>query len=87
MIMCYCCRVTTTVLCNMDLHRFPHDKQGCSLKLESWTLETDDMMLIWESINELEFNQYMFPGYTMTDYATDQQIRYCLVDCLRKLLC
>ena len=28
-------RVSSKILCNMDLHRFPHDIQGCRIKIES----------------------------------------------------
>lgn len=29
------CRITTTVACNMDLTKYPMDKQTCTLQLES----------------------------------------------------
>jgi len=32
---CVLCRITTTVACNMDLTKYPMDKQTCTLQLES----------------------------------------------------
>eukprot|EP00095_Tigriopus_kingsejongensis_P005391 snap_masked-scaffold770_size100439-processed-gene-0.9 protein:Tk05391 transcript:snap_masked-scaffold770_size100439-processed-gene-0.9-mRNA-1 annotation:"glycine receptor subunit alphaz1-like" len=67
-------RVSAKVLCNMALHRFPHDRQGCSLKLESWTLNANDLILEWERANPLEINDFILPEYALISYNTQQQI-------------
>ena len=41
-------RVRTNVLCEMELHRFPHDTQDCHISLESWSHSVRDLLLTWE---------------------------------------
>ncbi|XP_066283308.1 gamma-aminobutyric acid receptor subunit beta-3-like isoform X3 [Branchiostoma lanceolatum] len=40
-------RVTVIAECNMDLRKYPLDKQNCSLHLESYGYTTDDMIYKW----------------------------------------
>ncbi|XP_077990553.1 glycine receptor subunit alpha-2-like [Glandiceps talaboti] len=40
-------RVTLTLGCNMQLERYPMDVQKCRVELESFTYETDDLILQW----------------------------------------
>ncbi|TRY68500.1 hypothetical protein TCAL_11275 [Tigriopus californicus] len=67
-------RVTTTVLCNMALQRFPHDRQGCALKLESWTLNANDMLLEWEPRNPVEINDFIVPEYSLMSSKTFERL-------------
>uniref|UniRef100_UPI00358FFD8E gamma-aminobutyric acid receptor subunit pi-like n=1 Tax=Myxine glutinosa TaxID=7769 RepID=UPI00358FFD8E len=48
----YALRITATVACNMDLTKYPMDKQTCSLQLESWGYNTDDMVFYWTRGND-----------------------------------
>ncbi|XP_078717510.1 gamma-aminobutyric acid receptor subunit pi-like isoform X2 [Lampetra fluviatilis] len=48
----YALRITATVACNMDLTKYPMDKQSCTLQLESWGYNTDDMVFYWTRGND-----------------------------------
>ena len=41
-------RVKTLVLCDMDLKRFPHDTQNCTIKFESWSETVAEISLEWD---------------------------------------
>ncbi|KTF89187.1 hypothetical protein cypCar_00039951 [Cyprinus carpio] len=45
-------RITTTVACNMDLTKYPMDKQTCTLQLESWGYNINDVMFYWARGND-----------------------------------
>ncbi|XP_077480231.1 uncharacterized protein LOC144091621 isoform X2 [Stigmatopora argus] len=48
----YSVRVTVTSLCSMDFSSFPLDTQNCSLELESYAYNENDLMLYWKNGNE-----------------------------------
>uniref|UniRef100_A0A8C2JY15 Uncharacterized protein n=1 Tax=Cyprinus carpio TaxID=7962 RepID=A0A8C2JY15_CYPCA len=48
----FLCRITTTVACNMDLTKYPMDKQTCTLQLESWGYNINDVMFYWARGND-----------------------------------
>uniref|UniRef100_A0A8C4Q7D6 Gamma-aminobutyric acid receptor subunit pi n=1 Tax=Eptatretus burgeri TaxID=7764 RepID=A0A8C4Q7D6_EPTBU len=48
----YALRITATVACNMDLTKYPMDRQTCALQLESWGYNTDDMVFYWTRGND-----------------------------------
>uniref|UniRef100_A0A8C6UM62 Gamma-aminobutyric acid receptor subunit pi n=1 Tax=Neogobius melanostomus TaxID=47308 RepID=A0A8C6UM62_9GOBI len=68
----YALRITTTVACNMDLTKYPMDKQTCTLQLESWGYNINDVMFYWtrgnESVSGLDSLQ--LAQYTVEDYYT-----------------
>ncbi|XP_050815050.1 gamma-aminobutyric acid receptor subunit rho-3 isoform X3 [Gopherus flavomarginatus] len=45
-------RITVSSMCFMDFSRFPLDTQNCSLELESYAYNEDDLMLYWRHGNE-----------------------------------
>ncbi|XP_073161176.1 gamma-aminobutyric acid receptor subunit rho-3 isoform X4 [Lepidochelys kempii] len=45
-------RITVSSMCFMDFSRFPLDTQNCSLELESYAYNEDDLMLYWKHGNE-----------------------------------
>ncbi|XP_053167052.1 gamma-aminobutyric acid receptor subunit rho-3 isoform X2 [Hemicordylus capensis] len=45
-------RITVSALCFMDFSRFPLDTQNCSLELESYAYNEEDLMLYWKHGNE-----------------------------------
>uniref|UniRef100_S4R4E4 Gamma-aminobutyric acid receptor subunit pi n=1 Tax=Petromyzon marinus TaxID=7757 RepID=S4R4E4_PETMA len=66
----YALRITTTVACNMDLTKYPMDKQTCTLQLESWGYNTNDLVFYWTRGNDsvrgldtLKLAQYTVEGY------------------------
>ncbi|KAK7929455.1 hypothetical protein WMY93_005850 [Mugilogobius chulae] len=68
----YALRITTTVACNMDLTKYPMDKQTCTLQLESWGYNINDVMFYWtrgnESVSGLDSLQ--LAQYTVEDHYT-----------------
>uniref|UniRef100_A0A8C9SKQ5 Gamma-aminobutyric acid receptor subunit pi n=1 Tax=Scleropages formosus TaxID=113540 RepID=A0A8C9SKQ5_SCLFO len=63
-----------TVACNMDLTKYPMDKQTCTLQLESWGYNVNDVMFHWtrgnESVSGLDTLQ--LAQYTLEDYYTSE---------------
>ncbi|XP_056439935.1 gamma-aminobutyric acid receptor subunit rho-3-like [Gadus chalcogrammus] len=47
----YSVRITVTALCSMDFSSFPLDTQNCSLELESYAYNENDLMLYWKNGN------------------------------------
>ncbi|XP_075450168.1 gamma-aminobutyric acid receptor subunit rho-3 isoform X2 [Ascaphus truei] len=45
-------RITVSSMCFMDFSRFPLDTQNCSLELESYAYNEEDLMLYWKRGNE-----------------------------------
>nr|XP_035926212.1 gamma-aminobutyric acid receptor subunit rho-3 [Halichoerus grypus] len=41
-------RITVSAMCFMDFSRFPLDTQNCSLELESYAYNEEDLMLYWK---------------------------------------
>ncbi|XP_017552149.1 gamma-aminobutyric acid receptor subunit pi [Pygocentrus nattereri] len=68
----YALRITTTVACNMDLTKYPMDKQTCTLQLESWGYNINDVMFYWtrgnESVSGLD--TLRLAQYTVEDHYT-----------------
>ncbi|KAG1963054.1 gamma-aminobutyric acid receptor subunit pi [Pimephales promelas] len=68
----YALRITTTVACNMDLTKYPMDKQTCTLQLESWGYNVNDVMFNWargnESVSGLD--TLRLAQYTVEDHYT-----------------
>uniref|UniRef100_A0A671PWI0 Gamma-aminobutyric acid receptor subunit pi n=1 Tax=Sinocyclocheilus anshuiensis TaxID=1608454 RepID=A0A671PWI0_9TELE len=48
----YALRITATVACNMDLTKYPMDRQDCTLQLESWGYNLQDVVFYWTRGND-----------------------------------
>ncbi|XP_016108079.1 gamma-aminobutyric acid receptor subunit pi-like [Sinocyclocheilus grahami] len=70
----YALRITTTVACNMDLTKYPMDKQTCTLQLESWGYNVNDVMFYWargnDSVSGLD--TLRLAQYTIEDHYTSE---------------
>ncbi|XP_008104925.1 gamma-aminobutyric acid receptor subunit pi [Anolis carolinensis] len=68
----YAIRITATVACSMDLTKYPMDKQTCTLQLESWGYNINDVMFYWtrgnDSVSGLD--TLRLAQYTVEDYYT-----------------
>ncbi|XP_075065901.1 gamma-aminobutyric acid receptor subunit pi [Mixophyes fleayi] len=68
----YAIRITTTVACNMDLTKYPMDRQTCKLQLESWGYNIKDLVYTWmrgnDSIRGMDTLQ--LAQYTVERYYT-----------------
>ncbi|CAN7982382.1 unnamed protein product, partial [Ixodes hexagonus] len=62
-------RLHLKLKCEMEFHKYPLDKQKCSLKIESSMLSTKNMLLQWEKEQPLEFsNTFDIKGFQMADF-------------------
>ncbi|XP_018611885.2 gamma-aminobutyric acid receptor subunit pi [Scleropages formosus] len=66
----YALRITATIACNMDLTKYPMDRQVCSLQLESWGYNVQDVVFYWTRGNDsvrgldtLRLAQYSVESY------------------------
>ncbi|XP_065212052.1 pH-sensitive chloride channel 2-like isoform X2 [Planococcus citri] len=60
----YSTRLKVTLLCLMNLRKFPFDEQECPLVLESWTYNTNELLLSWEKLSPVVQNSRLH----MTEY-------------------
>ncbi|XP_054257122.1 pH-sensitive chloride channel 2 [Macrosteles quadrilineatus] len=58
-------RMKVTLLCLMNLQKFPFDNQVCPLVLESWTYNTSQLELHWETDSPVMVNKDL----QLTEYA------------------
>ncbi|XP_064519061.1 gamma-aminobutyric acid receptor subunit pi-like isoform X1 [Pseudopipra pipra] len=68
----YAIRITTTVSCSMDLTKYPMDKQTCTLQLESWGYNINDVMFYWTRGNDSVrgLDTLRLAQYTVEDHFT-----------------
>ncbi|XP_066507054.1 gamma-aminobutyric acid receptor subunit rho-3a isoform X2 [Hoplias malabaricus] len=76
----YSVRITVTALCSMDFSSFPLDTQNCSLELESYAYNENDLMLYWKNGNdslrtdEIVLSQFFIeefhPSYGLAFYSS-----------------
>ncbi|XP_019739883.1 gamma-aminobutyric acid receptor subunit pi isoform X1 [Hippocampus comes] len=66
----YALRITATIACNMDLTKYPMDRQVCTLQLESWGYNLQDVVFFWTRGNDsvrgldtLRLAQYSVESY------------------------
>ncbi|XP_075457780.1 gamma-aminobutyric acid receptor subunit pi isoform X4 [Ascaphus truei] len=91
----YAIRITTTVACNMDLSKYPMDKQTCKLQLESWGYTIEDLTFTWmrgndsiRGMDSLQISQYTVEWYytkvSIGKYETGNYPRLALHFVLRR---
>ncbi|KFO70244.1 Gamma-aminobutyric acid receptor subunit pi, partial [Cuculus canorus] len=68
----YALRITTTVACSMDLTKYPMDKQTCTLQLESWGYNINNVMFYWTRGNDSVrgLDTLRLAQYTVEDHFT-----------------
>ncbi|XP_066506032.1 gamma-aminobutyric acid receptor subunit pi [Hoplias malabaricus] len=80
----YALRITATIACNMDLTKYPMDKQVCTLQLESWGYNLQDVVFYWtrgndsvKGLDTLRLAQYSVESYyTSVSEAVYETGRY-----------
>ncbi|KAM3867273.1 gamma-aminobutyric acid receptor subunit pi [Diretmus argenteus] len=91
----YALRITATVACNMDLTKYPMDKQLCTLQLESWGYNLQDVVFYWtrgndsvKGLDTLRLAQYSVESYytsvSQAVYETGQYPKLVLHFALRR---
>ncbi|TRY88819.1 hypothetical protein DNTS_015031 [Danionella cerebrum] len=65
--------ITATIACNMDLTKYPMDRQECTLQLESWGYNLQDVVFYWtrgndsvKGLDTLRLAQYSVESYYTT---------------------
>nr|XP_014427990.1 gamma-aminobutyric acid receptor subunit pi-like isoform X2 [Pelodiscus sinensis] len=68
----YAIRITATVACSMDLTKYPMDKQTCTLQLESWGYNINDVQFHWTRGNDSVrgLDSLRLAQYTVEDHFT-----------------
>uniref|UniRef100_A0A3B3ZPB0 GABA(C) receptor n=1 Tax=Periophthalmus magnuspinnatus TaxID=409849 RepID=A0A3B3ZPB0_9GOBI len=65
----YSVRITVTALCSMDFSSFPLDTQNCSLELESYAYNENDLMLYWKNGNDsLRTDEMVLSQFFIEDF-------------------
>ncbi|XP_056911337.1 gamma-aminobutyric acid receptor subunit rho-3a isoform X2 [Takifugu flavidus] len=65
----YSVRITVTALCSMDFSSFPLDTQNCSLELESYAYNENDLMLYWKNGNDsLRTDEIVLSQFFIEDF-------------------
>ncbi|XP_056295415.1 gamma-aminobutyric acid receptor subunit pi [Pseudoliparis swirei] len=91
----YALRITATIACNMDLTKYPMDRQVCTLQLESWGYNLQDVVFFWTRGNDsvkgldiLRLAQYSVESYytsvSEAAYETGQYPKLVLHFALRR---
>ncbi|XP_070693425.1 gamma-aminobutyric acid receptor subunit pi [Pempheris klunzingeri] len=91
----YALRITATIACNMDLTKYPMDRQVCTLQLESWGYNLQDVVFYWtrgndsvKGLNTLRLAQYSIESYytsvSEAVYETGQYPKLVLHFALRR---
>ncbi|KAL1129818.1 hypothetical protein AAG570_012762, partial [Ranatra chinensis] len=71
----YTTRLKATLLCLMNLKKFPFDNQKCPLVLESWSYNTSQLVLEWESDSAVVMkSERQLTEYTLVDIKTDTSV-------------
>ncbi|XP_046988677.1 glutamate-gated chloride channel-like [Schistocerca americana] len=67
-------RISMTLSCPMDLRRYPHDVQVCSLMMGSYGWKTDDVVLLWKDGDPVQIMSNLHLSlFTLEKFLTD----YC----------
>uniref|UniRef100_A0A4W6CK28 Gamma-aminobutyric acid receptor subunit pi n=2 Tax=Lates calcarifer TaxID=8187 RepID=A0A4W6CK28_LATCA len=90
----YALRITATIACNMDLTKYPMDRQVCTLQLESWGYNLQDVVFYWTRGNDsvrgldtLRLAQYSVESYYTTVSEADSIQSWCyILRCRRNVL-
>ncbi|XP_041799982.1 gamma-aminobutyric acid receptor subunit pi [Chelmon rostratus] len=91
----YALRITATIACNMDLTKYPMDRQVCTLQLESWGYNLQDVVFYWtrgndsvKGLDTLRLAQYSVESYytsvSEAVYETGQYPKLVLHFALRR---
>ncbi|CAL1573544.1 unnamed protein product [Knipowitschia caucasica] len=73
----YSVRITVTALCSMDFSSFPLDTQNCSLELESYAYNENDLMLYWKNgNNSLKTDEMVLSQFFIEDFQPSFGVSY-----------
>ncbi|CAL8292423.1 unnamed protein product [Lota lota] len=73
----YSVRITVTALCSMDFSSFPLDTQNCSLELESYAYNENDLMLYWNNgNNSLRTDDIMLSQFFIEEFQSSNGLAF-----------
>lgn len=68
-------KLNPKLTCEMEFHKYPLDKQRCSLIIQSSTLSTSNMVLNWDLEESLQFNDnFAVTGFQMLDFNCSSHV-------------
>ncbi|ELT96399.1 hypothetical protein CAPTEDRAFT_94740, partial [Capitella teleta] len=84
----YSMRVLQTLSCPMELTAFPFDRQKCDMKLESYSYEAHDLLLIWDEETPIDISDDLYlPQYNLIKFDVrtlcSKNYRNGIYECLR----
>ncbi|KAJ6221593.1 hypothetical protein RDWZM_000138 [Blomia tropicalis] len=70
----YSLRVTMVFSCPMDMTRYPHDSQECTIRMASYGYTSQSIIYEWKSVNPVQItpNLNLPNGFRLTHYSTDE---------------
>nr|XP_042904151.1 glycine receptor subunit alpha-2 [Parasteatoda tepidariorum] len=63
----FTCRIVVKLICEMDLHNFPHDEQTCGIRIASASFSITKIVLKWTTKNYTTRDFYSLHQYEVTD--------------------
>ncbi|KAF0291513.1 Glycine receptor subunit alpha-2 [Amphibalanus amphitrite] len=66
----YMVKLTLVLSCAMNFHYYPHDMQQCSMKIESLSHTTDDLVFLWDPNVPLEVDPIELPQLDLVSNIT-----------------
>jgi len=68
----YSTRISMTQSCPMDLRTYPFDQQTCSMLIESYAWQAEDVRFAWKETDPVHISKKVYiPQFTLESYETD----------------
>ncbi|KAI2796054.1 Glycine receptor subunit alpha-3 [Blomia tropicalis] len=70
----YSLRVTMVFSCPMDMTRYPHDSQECTIRMASYGYTSQSIIYEWKSVNPVQItpNLNLPNGFRLTHHSTEE---------------
>ncbi|XP_015928729.3 glycine receptor subunit alpha-2-like isoform X2 [Parasteatoda tepidariorum] len=72
----FSCRALVKLICDMDLHHFPHDVQTCGMQMASASFASRNVVLKWTLDNYTTDDFYSLQQYEVTDAKQSECVAY-----------
>ncbi|XP_050416972.1 glycine receptor subunit alpha-2 isoform X1 [Patella vulgata] len=65
----YSCRISMTLSCDMDLHKYPFDDQDCHIVMESYGYSTSNLIFKWNSQPIIKRPEVSLPQFDLVTWT------------------
>ncbi|ESP02706.1 hypothetical protein LOTGIDRAFT_180167 [Lottia gigantea] len=65
----YSCRISMTLSCDMDLHKYPFDDQDCHIVMESYGYSTSNLIFKWNPTPIIKRPEVKLPQFEMVKWT------------------